>query len=265
IYEDRQLSYQELNRRANQLGHYLQRQGAGPEVRVGICLERGLEMIVGVLGVLEAGSSYLPLDLAYPSERLSLMLSDAEASIVLTRESLLQQLPRPQAKVICLDREWRSIEAESPGEVESGAVGESEAYLIYTSGSTGMPKGVSLPHRALRNLLEWHRSRMLGGVKTLQFASLSFDASFLEIFMAWTTGGTVVLIPEAMRFDVRQLSEYIVEKEIEKLILPVVVLQQMAEHFVEKKIDLRVVKEVTSVGEQLQITGPMVEMFRVLK
>ncbi len=265
VFEDQQLSYQELNRRANQLGHHLQRLGAGPEVTVGISMERSLEMAVGLLGIVKTGAAYLPLDITYPAERLTFMLEDGEAAILLTQQSLIEKLPCNQAKVVCLDGDWRALEAESADEVESGVVAENQGYLIYTSGSTGIPKGVSLPQRALRNLIEWHRETMLGGVKVLQFASLSFDASFHEVFAAWATGGAIVLIPEELRFDVAALSDYIREKEIEKVILPVVVLQQMAEMRAEKKNGLRVIREMTTTGEQLQVTTPIVELFGELK
>ncbi len=271
VFEEQQLSYDELNRQANRLGHYLRSLGVGPESRVGLYLERSLEMVIGLLGVLKAGGAYVPLDPGYPSERLAFMLADAQATIVLTQPHLAEKITDNQAQVISLTQGGQRIENEPAaeatyeGEVSSGVSSENLAYIIYTSGSTGRPKGIGLPQRALTNLIEWHRETMLGGVKVLQFASLSFDASFHEIFAAWVTGGTIVLIPEEMRFDVSALMAHIREQGIEKVILPVVVLQRMAELEGPENHALQVVKEITTTGEQLQITRPVVELFSQLR
>ena len=150
VYEGEQVSYGELNRRANRLGRYLRKQGVGPEVAVGLCVERSVEMVVGILGVLKAGGAYVPLDPEYPGERLSYMVADAGVRLVLTQEKVKEKLPSGWAQVICLDDEdepW----AEEGGEEEvleeaAGVSGQNLAYIIYTSGSTGKPKGVSITH-----------------------------------------------------------------------------------------------------------------------
>ena len=151
ICEEQQVSYGELNRRANQLGHYLQGLGVGPEVVVGLCLERSVEMVVGLLGVLKAGGAYLPLDPEYPLERLGYMLEDAGVGVVLTERELEERLPAFWGQTVCLDEEWERIGEESESEPESGVEAENLAYVIYTSGSTGRPKGVMVRHRSLVN------------------------------------------------------------------------------------------------------------------
>ena len=191
IFQEEHLSYYELNRQANLLGGYLQRLGVGPEATVGICMERSVEMAVALLAVLKSGAAYLPLDPAYPPERLSFMVEDARASLVLSQQHLAGRVPGCGAKIIWLDECSRAIDSQDhceidhESEIDGGALPDNLAYIIYTSGLTGLPKGVGLPNRALTNLIEWHRSTMLAGVRVLQFASLSFDASIHEFFAAW--------------------------------------------------------------------------------
>ncbi|MCP4660355.1 MAG: amino acid adenylation domain-containing protein [bacterium] len=195
-----ELSYRELNGRANQLAHHLGTLGVGPEVPVGLVLERSPEMIVGVLGVLKAGGAYVPIDPAYPAERTQLILDDVEAPVVLTSERLAAGLPANRAAVVCLDSDWETVtlqSAENPGR----PVGSRHAaYAIYTSGSTGKPKGVLVEHRALVNFTEAARSAYPIGPddRVLQFASISFDTSAEEIFPALTCGAAVVLRTDSM-------------------------------------------------------------------
>ncbi|HEX5883311.1 MAG TPA: condensation domain-containing protein, partial [Pyrinomonadaceae bacterium] len=175
------LSYGELNARANQLAHHLRSLGAGLDTRIAICLEPGLEMVTAVLGVLKAGAAYVPLDPSYPAERLSFMLSNARCLAVLTNEALAAGLPETEATVLHVDNARQSMASESaapPVRVEP----ENLAYVIYTSGSTGLPKGVAMTHGALSNLIAWQRRELPQAARTLQFASLSFDVSFQDIF-----------------------------------------------------------------------------------
>src|SRR5206468_9866854 len=155
ISDDATLNYRELDERANRLANYLRKLGVGPDQCVGLCLERGLEMMLGVLGILKAGSAYVPLDPSYPAERLQFMLSDSKCSALLTTEALSQNIPRTSARLICLDVDSKSIERESVEPIDISLRGENLAYVIYTSGSTGWPKGVVMPHRALANLINW--------------------------------------------------------------------------------------------------------------
>ena len=185
-YEDEQLTYAELNLRANQLAHHLRASGIGTESVVGIFMERSLEMVVGLLGILKAGAAYLPLDPTYPSKRLLFMLEDAEIKVVLTHQRLLERLPQQLVQPIRLDVDWHLIAAES-SENLCGFVGaDNIAYVIYTSGSTGTPKGVMNTHRAVCNRLMWMQDayRLTGSDRVLQKTPFSFDVSVWEFFLA---------------------------------------------------------------------------------
>ncbi|MDB9507183.1 condensation domain-containing protein, partial [Microcystis aeruginosa CS-338/01] len=153
VYSEQQLTYNELNNRANQLAHYLQKLGVKPEELVGICLERSLDMIVGLLGILKAGGAYVPIDPDYPQERISFMLQDTQVKIILTCESLQTSLPNHQAIVICLDKDWSQINQASQENLNSAVSADNLAYVIYTSGSTGIPKGVIVTHQAVNRLV----------------------------------------------------------------------------------------------------------------
>jgi len=155
VFENEQLTYRELNCRANQLAHYLQKLGVKPEVLVGICVGRSLEMVVGLLGILKAGGAYVPIDPEYPPERLAYMLEDSCVPVLLTQGKLLDRLPAHSARAICLDKDWEEIALESPENPVSGAEPHNLAYVIYTSGSTGKPKGAANSHRGICNRLLW--------------------------------------------------------------------------------------------------------------
>ncbi len=195
-FGDKRVSYRELNERANRLARYLCEQRVKPEVVVGLCLERSVEMVTAVLGVLKAGGAYLPLDPNYPLERLSFMLQETAVPLLLTQERLLDQLPGHWGEILCLDTEWAERESEYDGKnLASDVRPENLAYVIYTSGSTGRPKGVSVTHRGLKNLARVQQ-RAFGlrqGDHVMQFASLSFDASVSEIFVTLCAGATLCL------------------------------------------------------------------------
>jgi len=192
-----EITYGELNRRANQLAAHLKRLGAGPETPLAMILDPSTEMIVAMLGVLKAGAVYVPLDPSYPTERLAYMLEDAGAPLLLTRESLLNTLPRTSARVICLDRDREEIAREDDANPVSGAVPESLAYVIYTSGSTGKPKGVAVTHANVTRLFA-ATDHFFGfgeqDVWTL-FHSYAFDFSVWEIWGALLKGGRLVIVP----------------------------------------------------------------------
>ncbi len=199
---DQRLTYAELNHRANQTAHFLRGMGVGPEMLVGLFLESSVEMIVGVLGVLKAGAAYIPLDPAYPLERLAFMLEDSAVPVLLTQDSLADQLPATWAQVISLDGDWDEIAQRSNENPSPMTTPDNLAYVIYTSGSTGRPKGALLGHRGVCNLAVSQSAAF--GVKAdsrvLQFASFSFDASVSEIFMAFVKGATLHLCSgESMR------------------------------------------------------------------
>jgi amino acid adenylation domain-containing protein/thioester reductase-like protein len=195
-FEGRQaLTYRELARRSSQLARHLQKLGVGPETLVGMCVERSLEMVVGVMGVLKAGGAYLPLDPTYPKDRLQFMLEDAAAPVLLTQQHLLPVLPEHGARVICLDAAWDEIARESAAAPPCAATPENLAYVIYTSGSTGKPKGVLIEHHAVANFIASTTSifEVTPKDRILQFASLCFDVSVFEIFTALLSGAMLVL------------------------------------------------------------------------
>ncbi|MEH2261607.1 amino acid adenylation domain-containing protein [Nostoc sp.] len=255
-FENQQLTYYELNCRANQLAQYLRSFGIKPDVLVGLCVERSLEMVIGLLGILKAGGAYLPIDPEYPTERLSFILEDAQISVLLTQQSLQERLPQHQARLVCLDTDAELISQSSQDNIISGVQANNLAYIIYTSGSTGQPKGIAMNQLALGNLILWHREnlKISRGAKTLQFASISFDVSFQEIFTTWCSGGTLFLIGEELRRDASALLGFLQQKAIERLFLPFVALQQLAEVAVSSELVNSHLREIITAGEQLQIT-----------
>lgn len=272
VFEDERLTYRELNQRANQLTHHLRALGVGPEVRVGIMTKRSVEMMVAVLGTLKAGGAYVPLDPVYPQERIKFMLADSGATVLLTHGEVADEVEldsgfaESDLLVVRLDelREELARQREEDPHVHVDA--DNVGYVIYTSGSTGRPKGIALPHRALTNLIEWHLTKLASGVTTLQFSSLSFDSSFHEAFSAWCSGGEVLVLSESQRLDVAKLAHTLDESKTEKAILPVVVLQQLAEIYNENGAHvLGSLREVITTGEQLQITTPIRKLFKRLR
>jgi amino acid adenylation domain-containing protein len=193
-YEGINLTYDELNRKANQLAHYLCRRGVRDDVLVGVSTDRSPEMIIGILGVLKAGGAFLPLDPTYPAERLAFMIEDSEISLLLTKEDIIAHIPQAH-EMIMLDRDWAKIEIESELNPDPVSSAENLAYMIYTSGSTGKPKGAMLEHGGLCNLAEAQRIEFNidHRKKVLQFSPFSFDASVWETFMALANGGTLCL------------------------------------------------------------------------
>ncbi len=253
---EERLTYRELNCRANQLACHLRRLGVGPDTLVGLCVERSLEMVVGLLGILKAGGAYVPLDPGYPQERLTFMLQDMQAPVLLTQQRLAERLPAHRARVVYLDSDWEAIQREESGDFASSATAENLAYVIYTSGSTGKPKGVAMPHRPLVNLIEWQlRNSPMGlGNRTLQFTTLSFDVAFQEVFAAWCSGGTLVLISEETRSNLAELPGVLADQDVDRLFLPFVALQQLAEICDFQESFPPALKEIITAGEQLQVT-----------
>lgn len=213
---DKQLTYQELNQRANQLAHHLQVLNVTPELNVGICVERSLEMIIGVLGILKAGAAYVPLDPTYPKERLSFMLEDTQATILLTQHSLVAHLPKHQAHVICLDTDWVTIAQASVNQPLSPVIPSNLAYIIYTSGSTGQPKGVMVPHQSIVNRLLWGKERyhLTTTDRVLQKTSFSFDVSVWEIFGTLVAGACLVLAKSGGHQDPSYLVDVMANEQI---------------------------------------------------
>lgn len=203
VFEDQQLTYRELNGKANQLAHHLQKLGVNPEVLVGICVERSLLMVVGLLGILKAGGAYVPLEPAYPKERLAFMLSDAQVSVLLTQEKLVAGLPQHKAHVVCLDKDWRRISQEDGNNPVSTVTGENLAYAIYTSGSTGRPKGTMIPHKGLVNYLLWCTNAygVADGCGAPVQSSIGFDATITSLYSPLLVVQRVLLLPEKQEIE----------------------------------------------------------------
>ncbi len=256
VFEGGRLSYAELERRAARLAHFLAGRGVGPDVRVALCMERGPDQVVALLAVLQAGGCYVPLDPAYPRERLAHVLRDSGARVLLTEAHLAPALPPSGADTVVLD-DVRDRLAAQPEHAPRTAVGpENLAYVVYTSGSTGTPKGVAMPHRPLVNLLAWQEGAWRGprAARTLQFAALGFDVAFHEVFSTWTTGGALVLLREEERRDPDALLRRVEEAGVERLFLPWAALQQVAERAVERGVVPPRLREVQTAGEQLRVT-----------
>ncbi|WP_316186189.1 non-ribosomal peptide synthase/polyketide synthase [Bradyrhizobium sp. SZCCHNR31011] len=222
IWEDDELCYGELDRCANQLAHHLRGLGVGPDVIVGLCVERSLDMVVGVLGILKAGGAYLPLDPRYPAERLAYMLDDAKVEVLLTQEALLQRLPASDAIVVRLDVDGQAIAAHPETAPMSGVDADHLAYVIYTSGSTGKPKGVMISHRGIMNLADAQLARLPleESDRILQFASISFDAAVWDLVMSWRVGAALVLAAQHELMPGEPLRELLLRQRISTVLLP---------------------------------------------
>jgi len=262
--ETDELSYAELLRRSEGLAARLRARGVGPDVVVGLSLERSSDMIVAVLGTMMAGGACLPVDPAWPAERRSFMLDDSGAQVMVTQTRLRSNVPFPDERVVCVDAPGAPAAGPTPPGPGSPVFPENLAYVIYTSGSTGRPKGVGMPHRCLLNLIEWHQSAPRTSSRTLQFASLSFDVGFQEIFSTLRAGGTLVLVPEGSRFDATALGELIDRRGVERAHLPNVVLQRLAEELARREGTLPSLREIMVGGEQLRITPAIAALFRRL-
>ncbi len=268
-HRGRSISYAALNGLANQLARQLVTQGVGPDQLVGICVERGIEMVLGLLGILKAGGAYLPLDPNYPPERLRYMLEDAGPRVVLTQEELRMTLSAAGAKMIALDTFMKEITEDGIENVpaaERGLTAKNLVYVIYTSGSTGRPKGTAMAHQSMVNLIEWHRESFGPniGQRALQFAALSFDVAFQEIFSTLCTGGTLVLLDEWVRRDARALAEFLSIHSIERLFVPPLVLQALAECCQGPNAVPRDLKNIITAGEQLRVSPQVVNLFKRL-
>lgn len=266
LHAGQSLTYAELNSRANRLARHLRAKGVGPDQLVAICLERSLEMVVGLLGILKAGGAYMPLDPKHPFERLQYMLEDAVPRVLLTSRELRVALPLTHAEVTELDSSEDSSSHMLPnlsGE-KIGLTAQNLIYVIYTSGSTGRPKGTAMSHHSMINLIEWHRQnlRLHTGQRVLQFAALSFDVAFQETFSTLCMGGTLVLLDESVRRDPRALMHLLSAQSVERLFLPPLMLQSLAECFENADMLPRSLKDVITAGDQLRISREITELFK---
>jgi amino acid adenylation domain-containing protein len=247
LYGKQQLTYRELNARANDLAHYLKRLGVGPDILVGLCAERSLELVIGILGILKAGGAYVPLDPTYPRERLEFMLTDSQVTVLLTQKHLISELPLRQASVVVLDSENFNADYETSCErtnTSSSVNPENLAYVIFTSGSTGKPKGVLVTHynvvRLLQSTHQWFHFDQ-SDVWTL-FHSYAFDFAVWEMWGALVYGGRLVVVPHSVTRSPREFSALIREHQV-------TVLNQTPSAFYQLLPNLL----PTSVSEQLAL------------
>ncbi len=212
---DQVLSYEILNQRANQLAHYLQTLGVGPDTLVGLCMERSLDMVVGLLGILKAGGAYVPLDPNYPPTRLEFMLEDARVPVLVTQQRIVAHLPTSRARIVCLESN-PALAAQSTADPAFSATPENLAYVIYTSGSTGQPKGVQITHDSLLNLVYWHQQAfaITPVDRATQVTSPAFDATGWELWPYLSIGASVYIVDEQIRTLPLQLRDWLVHNGI---------------------------------------------------
>ncbi|HZF14277.1 MAG TPA: non-ribosomal peptide synthase/polyketide synthase [Thermoanaerobaculia bacterium] len=255
VFGAEQLTYGELAARTARLASFLVRQGVGPEVPVAISVARSLAMIEGLLAIFRAGGYAVTLDPTYPAERLAFMLADAAAPVLLADTGSLALLPPFAGEVLCLDSTGLGeLLARQPAQGPAGPLAENLAYVIHTSGSTGKPKGIAMSHRAIVNVMEYqYRHSGAAAARTLQFAPLSFDVCYQEIFSTWAAGGTLLLISDADRRDPLTLLQTIERHEVCRLDLPFVALESLAETAERLGAAPQSLLEVIAAGEQLRV------------
>jgi len=258
IFGGQKLTYQQLGEQADRLAAAIF--AVSPDsLNVGVNTYRAVETIVSVLAILKAGKAYLPLDPEYPKDRLQQIVSDSGIDLCVSLSAQKELFGSLGVNVLISDTDYAPAAQEIP---ES----ESACYVLYTSGSTGTPKGVSMGHAALVNLLSWQQKKSISapGINTLQFAPLTFDVSFQEIFATLTTGGTLVLVDEDLRVDPYRLLRYIEQNKVSRIFLPFVVLQYLTEAADAEQYFPGCLKEVMTAGEQLKITPQVVKFFTAL-
>ena len=216
VFGEECLTYRELNNKANKLAHYLQQLGVKPEILVGVCVERSLEMTVCLLGIIKAGGAYVPIDPDYPSERIAYMLEDSQVKVFLSQEQLLTQIPQNQTHKICIDTEWDQISRQPNTNPDSGVKLNNLAYVIYTSGSTGKPKGAMNTHQGICNRLLWMQEtyQINSTDSILQKTPFSFDVSVWEFFWTLLTGGRLVIAKPGGHRDSAYLINLIIQEQI---------------------------------------------------
>ncbi|OXB20714.1 hypothetical protein B0A71_06650, partial [Flavobacterium tructae] len=252
VYEDEELTYKELDQRSNQLAHYLREQGVKPDALVGICLERSLEMLIGILGILKSGGAYVPIDPEYPADRIAYMLKDAGIDLVVSSQTSCNVINK-ELSVLCLDKDWELISGYPTTALSTVLTASNLAYVIYTSGSTGTPKGVMNEHSGIVNRLLWTQShyQLKSDDAILQKTSFSFDVSVWEFLWAISCGARLVFAKPEGHKDVEYL-KHIIEKEN---ITTIHFVPSMLRVFLEdiNLGDCKSLKQVLCSGEALQV------------
>jgi amino acid adenylation domain-containing protein len=260
VWKGKEITYAEVERRSNQVGHRLRGLGVGPDTVVGLCLERSPEMVIGLLGILKAGGAYLPLDPKYPPERTGFMVEDAKSPVIVTQASLADGLAARGAALLLMDRDWPEIARQPEGKPEVATHPENLAFVIYTSGSTGRPKGVAMPNGALVNLIAWQIAEA-GSERVMQFTSISFDVSFQEIFTALLSGRAIVLIDEDVRLNVPDFVQSMIDDRGESVFAPQMQLDWMAQEVLRRQLPDFPLKRYFQAGEALRLTPAIRELF----
>jgi amino acid adenylation domain-containing protein len=256
VFNNQQLTYRELNRRANQLAHHLQKLGVHSDTLVGICTERSLETIVGLLGILKAGGAYVPLDPSYPQERLAFMVEDTQISILLTQRSQIDTVPNYRGAIVCLDQDGDAIALESADNPSNTTTASHLAYVTFTSGSTGKPKGVSVGHRGcVRLVKETHYANFHTEAVFLQLAPLAFDASTFEIWGSLLNGARLVLFP-ADKPSLEELEQVIEQHQVTTLWLTAGLFHLIVD---ERPDALKPLRQLLAGGDVLSV--PHVQRF----
>jgi amino acid adenylation domain-containing protein len=264
-YGGSRLNYREFNERANQLAHFLRKRGVGPETRVGVCLRRSLELPVALLAVLKAGAACVPLDPAYPKERLTYMLEDSQISLVLTQPGLFAKVTDFSAEVINLETDWKRFLEESCKDVRSGVNSKNLAYVIYTSGTTGKPRGVMLEHRGLVN----HNTAAIKlfdlglNDRVLQFSSISFDIAIEEMFPTWMSGGAVVFQTEDRDLVANQFLSWICHERITVLDLPTAYWHELVHQLSDLRQPLPETLRLVIVGGEKASSSALAEWRKI--
>ncbi|OXB12964.1 AMP-binding protein, partial [Flavobacterium tructae] len=238
VYEDEKLTYKELDQRSNQLAHYLREQGVKPDTLVGICLERSLEMLIGILGILKSGGAYVPIDPEYPTDRIAYMLKDAGIDLVLSSQTSCNVINRDEElSVLCLDKDWDLISGYPTTALSTVLTASNLAYVIYTSGSTGTPKGVLITHKNVVRLFK-NESPLYdfgsGDVWTL-FHSFCFDFSVWEMYGALLHGGRLVVVPKSLTKDAVSFKELLIKEGVTVLNQTPGSFYVLQEEFLSKK------------------------------
>jgi amino acid adenylation domain-containing protein len=253
VCEEERRTYQELNLQTNQVAHYLQQLGVGPEVLVGVCMERSFDLIVAVLGIFKAGGCYVPLDPTYPRERLAFMMADTQVTVVLTQEQLRRGLPAHPARVVCLDADWEDIAHASQENLESQVTADHLAYVMYTSGSTGRPKGVAVEQKQLLNRFAWMwRVYPFAADEVCSFkTSVNFVDALWELFGGLLQGIQTVIIPERVLKDPQELVQTLAEQRVTRIMLVPSLLQLLLDTFPDLQNRLPCLKIWCTGGEAL--------------
>jgi amino acid adenylation domain-containing protein len=265
VHRNRFLTYGELNSRANRLARWLHVKGVRPDARVALFMERGFDMLIGIIGVLKAGAAYVPLDPTYPIDRLCTMLSDCAPAVVLTDRKSVAGMPDTNCIIKVLGEEGKEWGWYPDGNLSAAELELTDAllaYVIFTSGSTGRPKGIAMSHRSLVNLLRWHReSFSCGGQHVMQFAPVSFDVAFQEVFSTLCGGDTLVLMDGEVRRDPALLAELMRSRSVQRLFIPPVALYSLIDYANDSDTMLGSLRDVVVAGEQLRVTSAVRKFF----